>query len=309
MNSIFSVPADFALGTKKVKNTKLVVCGLARNVEANLPKNLKLLGSLRQYFSSVDIIIVENDSTDGTKLILADWQKEDKKNHLLVEDIGLDPVSKGPFTEHRISLMANFRNKYLEKANAIGSFDFALVIDLDIFKFDIHSIIATFASAEKWDIVSGFGRNIVTQSLTPVYFDVFALVEKGGSPIQKYTAIISIQKRLTRLCKSKKWIPVDSGFNSLAIYKGEIFQSNAKYGCMKTDSEEIPYLCEHIYFHKQLSKEGFQKQFINPTLRIQYSRYAFPFLMKHIKSYLKYIVGTIIQKFKLLITDKRISRL
>jgi hypothetical protein len=54
---------------------------------------------------------------------------------------------------------------------------------------------------------------------------------------------------------------VHSGFAGMSFYKMEILNKNINY----TPSDKI-YKCEHIIFHENMIKNGYNKIYINPNM-------------------------------------------
>ncbi|MBK9510541.1 MAG: hypothetical protein IPP61_06675 [Cytophagaceae bacterium] len=299
MLQIINQATDFERGKEKTVNLNLAICGLARNVEHSIGKIFEKFEEVKSYFSEVYVVIVENDSTDNTKSILKNWSNTNARHILISEDLNENPVNKGPFSEHRISLMSSFRNKYLKEINKIPGLDYVMMVDLDIFDFSVREIISTFNHTENWDVVSANGQNLVLQFAFPVYFDVFALKEIGKNPIEYFDDIVPMQKKYTALCKRNEWIRVESGFNGLAIYRAACFNFDIRYEARISENEsEISVWCEHVSFNQDLIKAGFNRQFINPGLKVKYLEIDSKIFWSNFYKYFKYLVGTLLNKIK-----------
>jgi hypothetical protein len=58
-----------------------------------------------------------------------------------------------------------------------------------------------------------------------------------------------------------EWIPVDSAFGGLAIYKRYLFD-NVRYSSVLANGDPV---CEHVTLHQQMKSKG-ARLFINPSL-------------------------------------------
>ncbi|MCD8539767.1 MAG: glycosyltransferase family 69 protein [Leadbetterella sp.] len=201
----------------------LVVCGLVRNAAENLQRNLARLDLLRPCFRSFRVVIYENDSTDRTKEILAEYGSTREEVFVSMADYGRDPLSEGPFSQHRIDLMARFRNQYLEKLKEYPGTDYVAVIDLDVYHFSVEGFLGCFTeTGENWDMKSAFGSNYVAYSLRPVFYDIYAYVPREENPVlELYFKNFNDFKKQQRslymtFSKAVGQVPVNSNFNALA---------------------------------------------------------------------------------------------
>jgi hypothetical protein len=58
-----------------------------------------------------------------------------------------------------------------------------------------------------------------------------------------------------------EWIPVESAFGGLAIYKRHLFD-NVRYSSVLANGDRV---CEHVTLHQQMKVKG-AKLYINPAL-------------------------------------------
>ena len=66
-----------------MKQSRVVICGLARNCATSLEcieRRVEETGSL---FKDYRVVLFENDSKDTTRLVLKQWQKRNSKVHLI----------------------------------------------------------------------------------------------------------------------------------------------------------------------------------------------------------------------------------
>lgn len=269
----------------------LVVCGLVRNAEENLQANLARLDILRPHFRSFKVVIYENDSTDRTKEILTEYASSRKEVFISTADHNEDPLKGGPFSLHRIDLMARFRNQYVKKLQEYTDSDYVAVIDLDIYSFSLEGFLNCFRKTGNWDMLSAFGSNYVAYSLRPVFYDIYAYVPSTESPVlEMYFRNFKEFKRRQRnlyvtFSKSPAPVPVNSNFNGLAIYRYACFTSGVEYDSAPCSMEGIASYCEHVVFNKLLMEQGCRALYLDPALRVIYEK---PDRWKHYRNYSGY---------------------
>lgn len=269
----------------------LVVCGLVRNAEENLQLNLARLDILRPFFSSFKVLIYENDSTDRTKNILAEYASSREGVFVSTADYHEDPLAGGPFSLHRINLMARFRNQYVQKLCEYPDTDHVAVIDLDIYSFSVEGFLRCFSETEGWDMRSAFGSNYVAYSLRPVFYDIYAYVPREENPVLElyflnFNDFKEKQRKLyVTFSKSRVPVPVSSNFNGLAIYRYSCLTCGVEYHAAPCTLEGIGSYCEHVVFNRLLAGKGYQNFFLDPWLKVVYEK---PDLWKHYRNYSRY---------------------
>src|SRR5262245_25427326 len=60
-------------GRSAMSEARIVICGLARNVAAHLPRTKARIERLGSMFADYRVLVYENDSTDATPAILNRW--------------------------------------------------------------------------------------------------------------------------------------------------------------------------------------------------------------------------------------------
>ena len=105
-----------------------VFVGAARNCVLHLPSALKRWDLLGAAFSPAHFIVVENDSSDGTKAVLADWANAGPNRTVICLDgLAMDEVS-------RTVKLAIARNRLLDEVRSRPAFaaaDYLVVMDMD----------------------------------------------------------------------------------------------------------------------------------------------------------------------------------
>ncbi len=269
----------------------LVVCGLVRNAEENLQGNLARLDILRPYFHSFKVVIYENDSTDRTKVILTEYAAAQKEVYVSTADYDENPLAGGPFSVHRINLMARFRNQYLKKLSEYSGTDYVAIIDLDVYSFSIEGFLNCFRETGDWSMRSAFGSNYVAYSFRPVFYDIYAYMPRTESPVlglyfRDFNEFKKQQRELyLTFSKSAGLVSVNSNFNGLAIYRYSCLTSGAEYDSAPCAMEGIASYCEHVVFNKLLMDKGFEGFYLDPSLKVIYEK---PDRWKHYRNYSEY---------------------
>ncbi|MCU4166186.1 hypothetical protein [Carboxylicivirga caseinilyticus] len=265
------------LGLKRMNESSLVICSIVRDCGRQLQINIPVIEKLRSNFLKSAVIVVENDSVDDTKTVLANWKNQSDDVHVIGEDTQQITIPRktqdgvNPFySRHRIEKMSRFRNMYLDHLDQLKvQFDYMMVIDLDINYFDVEGIIHSFAQNYSWDALVANGTKFLYKRMKRVFHDTYALREVGDERPQTEMIIESNRIKWNFLKKNHPLIPVASGFNGLAIYKFDAVKG-CRYMAMDNNDAEVQVLCEHVAFHQQMIQKGNGKIFINPRLITRY---------------------------------------
>ena len=264
-----------------MKNSTVVFCSLVRDCENSLKQNIPKVEELRSSFRASHVVLVENDSKDRTKEVLADWTLNSNNIHVISEDFGTVTIPETPFTHpkskyfsgHRIGKMAKYRNIYLDYVRAENlTPDFIIMIDLDVYSFPIKGIESSFGFEQKWDSINANGKKITPQSMVkPGFYDTYAFQEWGDDKPLQYDTLKKNQLKFAKLKEGDDFIKVKSGFNGLAIYKwGSI--SKLTYKAIPNEDEIVLFKCEHITFHEEMIKNGNSEIFLNPSMIVKYEK-------------------------------------
>ncbi len=256
-------------GYQKMKTSRIVICGLARNTADSLPSIIERIEKTGILFADYQVIIFENDSADQTRKKLKQWQFDNPKVHIIECAQPECKFGERPLYEYgimgrsRIEKMARFRNEYLSYVKKYYShFDYMMVIDMDLkgpWSIDglAHSV-----GHDEWDAIAAYGMHslIGTFGFKMVLYDGLAYVSKNGDYddpqnfIKNYFRMNFVDTWGSKKCDPL--IPVKSAFSGLAIYKiPSIMNAFYKVGS-----------CEHVEFHKMMTEQGHGKLFIDPHL-------------------------------------------
>lgn len=254
--------------------------GTVSNVSRTIQKELRVVLKALSYFESVDVYLVESDSTDNTINLL-------EKIKLVSGNI--NSISMGSLKSKypdRITRIAYCRNIYVEYIRAnykLEKWDYIAVADLDgmNLKLTRKGIRSCFTTGINWDAVMA--------NQTFGYYDIFALRSKGWVEDDCFKAMavarhgshppnqlrnsalnfISLFKYHDKFRKKfiydqmkilprKRFIMVESAFGGFAIYRSKIFLK-VKYRLENNNSSE------HIAFHRNAIKNN-AKLFVNTSL-------------------------------------------
>lgn len=255
-------------GRLKMEDTRIIIAGLCINIEHKVPKLLKRLKHLGSHFKDYECVIFENDSSDNTRRLLTQVEKV----HLVPcsEDLQCklnekSAISHGSLSEKRMMKMTEYRNRLLSYIKyRFSDYDCICMTDLDIDgPIDIRGLAHSFGLYDTWDTISAYGLSGMTLTLgITFYYDSFAYKD------EHLDVGISNSHRLPIFLKTKMYnvgdapYRVHSGFCGLALYTMDAIR-NVDY--TPTDGE---YKCEHITFHKNMMKQGFDRIYINPNMLV-----------------------------------------
>lgn len=266
------------LGIEKMEKSTVVICSIVRDCAKPLKKNIPIVERLRGMFQDSTVVIVENDSIDGTKKVLSQWKAKSSNIHIIGSDTNQITIPKestikvNPFYSlHRIEKMSKFRNEYIEYVEKMDTnFDYMIVIDLDINYFDINGIINSFGQTSPWDTITSNGTKFLYKKLKRIFHDTYALreIEEGDRP-QTEEIIEANRIKWNKLKKGTPMIPVISGFNGLAIYRYSSIKG-CRYKATPNNDARVQVLCEHVSFHMQMIENGNGNIFVNPSQITKY---------------------------------------
>lgn len=258
-------------GYIKMKNTKIIFCGLCINIENTssiLKKRFEHLGS---YFNKYKVVIFENDSIDNTRNILKNISKENNNFDLIecddVEDCKYNIIQAkdhGVFSENRMKKMVKYRNKLLNHITRYyNDYDIICMVDYDISgPIDINGIAHSFGKYNMWDAVSAYGINGITLTAgNPYYYDSIAYKDEKYDINNNIFDIIPIFFKMNYLNVGDDLIKVNSGFAGLELIKMDVIKKGINY-----TPEDDKYTCEHIIFHNNMIKNNFKNIYINPNM-------------------------------------------
>ena len=236
---------------------KIVICLLAKDCRINLERNIPEIEKLAHCFKETSIIIVENDSTDGTVELIDSCIRDSSISIIRISpSIKLDGLS-------RIEKMAILRNEYIKycKEN-ISNYDYAIVIDADLYRINHSQILEQMMYApEDWSALFSYGQffyPLFGKTINLRYYDLFAYVPHGASDNRFTTKELFSNYHLLKkqLKQNKAFVECNSGFGGIGIYKYKAFVNSIYSTIENPKRPDLPFVCEHVLFNEQVSKYG-----------------------------------------------------
>lgn len=215
-----------------------------------------LLGS----FGAGRVLVLCEDSTDGTERVLADWARA---RPALVQSVSAPRLEPGLSSFAR---MARLRNALCEALEGAPPTDLVAVVDGDlegpISQDGLAHSVALMCAPGGPDGVAALGVNnwVGLPLLMPFfgygYYDPIAFRERAW---QRSATDAAIRYRLAGLRRGDEPLHVLSAFAGLALYRGASIRG-LRY-------DEATHDCEHVGFHRALSERG-GRLVLNPSLML-----------------------------------------
>jgi hypothetical protein len=238
---------------------KVIICGVVKNVERSITRNVELALETGNRFEKFKVVIYENNSTDNTKEFLNHYTTNTNVKILSENVVGFDKKENNKIwaytevtgSDHpcRIEHICNARNKLLEEINKseYDEYSHVIMIDLDSNGWDINGIVDSFSLNNEWDAI--FANS-------PYYYDYYALRVNGfefGPEI-----IGESFWNLPNYTFEKECIPVYSAFNGIGIYKKNIFK---KYKYDFLVNEDIKQFYRNYLKNNNVSENMLNKMY------------------------------------------------
>lgn len=251
---------------RPMSSAHVLVAGLVRNGGPSLEEEVGRIGLALSDFSRVSWLIVESDSDDDTLELLE--RMAAGRGAFGFRSLGL-LRDRMPLRTERIAYCRNFYLDELQKNPIYGDVDYLIVADLDGVNGELtRESIRSCWERDDWDVCAANQRGL--------YYDIWALRHPIWSPndcweqyrfmrmhgVDEESALKgSVHLRMIRLKESEGWIPVESAFGGLAIYRREAL-ADARYVGVDENGGEV---CEHVALHRDLCAKG-RRLFVNPGL-------------------------------------------
>lgn len=262
---------------------KILLVGTVSNVAKTLEKELNSLRRALAIFNSVEVFLVESDSSDNTVEVLKKIA-HDYSNFTFISKNQL--FEKYPNRIDRIAFCRNIYVNYIREHYENKKWNFIAVADLDGMNFKLrkNKIVTCFKSNLNWDGV------MANQKYG--YYDIYALRAEGWVEEDCFKELESIKKladlndkskimnknlfkrffyfdkfrkeiiydRMRKLPVKSNWVKVLSAFGGFAIYKPRIFLVS-DYSPLESNQ----VISEHVNFHIRPETQNFNF-YINPSL-------------------------------------------
>ena len=284
-----------------IAKKSIIVCGIVRDAEKGLRRNIPVVNALCRSFASYKIVVFENDSKDGTKKLLKEWMDGDPENILVsmcdkygvktIPDRAPRPGVNRFFCRARIAKMADLRNQYMQYiAQQHLSADYLVVVDMDVAQLYLKPILDVFREDREWDAVSAYGYSL-SPLLRRRYHDTYALcvLENKHKP-QTEHIIFKANRYLDGIRPSHDWVRVASAFGGLTIYSFDAVR-DIRYEVLDNADPRVEVYCEHYSIYRQMESKGHDKFFVVPSMVLKYQEVDF----NVVRQFLKRIYGKILQ--------------
>jgi len=253
-----------------MKNTKIVIGGLFKDSANKFELFKKRINNLSKYFKNLQVVIFENDSSDNSRILLLDWEKNQSNIHiikLLDNEYCLlkkkSPVSYGMYSNKRMILMAKYRNYIKEYVDInYNDYDYYTMIDTDTTgPLNINGLAHAFStqSTLNWDMIAANGKTgYLSTTGKLMYYDTLAIYNYNKSKEYNIKNLSYITLYLNFI--NNKPLKVDCAFGGFAIYKMSSVK-NVNY-----TPADGKYICEHTIFTNNMKLNGHSNFYIEPKL-------------------------------------------
>lgn len=266
-------------------NKKLGVGIMARDCNNQLQKHIPKIEFLCSYFGFIKIVVIENDSVDGTKFTLTQWQKRNKNVIVQSLDSVINNNERTGSANSRIMRMCFFRNQYLKYFyDSNIDFDYIIVVDIDIDDFSVNTVLNSIIKApDNWDALFANGRyysKILGRYIKDRYYDNYAFVPFDSDEISlTYREIKLNNDYINSHLKKIPYLRCKSAFGGIGIYKYNKIKNLTYQVIQNTRSSYYQTLCEHISINQEL-----KNCYISQELLVLYEKIP---IYKHFVNLLK----------------------
>lgn len=247
-------------GQRVASRSHVVFVGMARDIAGILPATIERLENIGRLFKRWSAVVVENDSTDGTKDILRSWEERSGGSVAAdCRDLGYERLAG--LEAKRVERYAEFRTRYRDiAASRFPSADYIVAVDLDPWGGYcplgvLNSIgwmqraprAACMASTSLFQVKTHDGERAW------LHYDQWAFRAYGFKPRwDRYFPL---------------WLPppgspplrVFSAFGALAVYRRDPFFAHAP--------ASIDGDIEHVGLHRAMIEAGWEV-YLNPSSRV-----------------------------------------
>lgn len=247
-------------GFELSKTKRVVFAALVRDVEDRMPEIEKKVEKMGKMFEDYRVLIVENDSKDGTRKYLLSWAKRNPRVTILgcgrnvtgtcSIKSAVDKTDGHGVDRRRINKMVDLRNIYLEEIKTnqeLAEFDYAIFWDLDMIgSVYIDGVAHSMDYLERRpdiDVVCAYG--IYRWGLLTLFYDTYALLLKNEPFHIDMKTVHDVRKGLweAKYDRGEEPVEVDSCFSGFAIYRVKsLLPDNVIYDM----SDENNLECEHV---------------------------------------------------------------
>jgi len=248
------------VGYSRMTERRVVIAGLARNLESIMPRTIQRIEELGQRFADYRVVVYENDSTDRTPELLRSWARRNPRVLAVCEQL-TDPVNPPTRCLSRAARMASYRSRCQQAIREHwSSFDHTILVDMDVQGgWSLDGVAHTFAQ-DSWDFVGSYGviyRRHLASPNALVHYDAWAFRDDA-----QFTPLSTKEVNHRLYHRGQPLQPVTSCFGGLGIYRMPVYR-HGRYGTTDT---------EHAGFHRELIRTGFPRLYLNPSQILVYGR-------------------------------------
>lgn len=292
---------------KSLSSSKVLIVGLTRNCEDVIEREVLKINSAFSEAKSINWLVIESDSDDGTLTKLKNLSKNDNFEFITLGKL----QNQYPMLVERLS---KCRNVYLEKLRTdtkYNDIDYVVVADLD----GVNSELTATAVKSCWQLTEEWDACFANQSRA--YYDIWALRHKLWSPndcwqtynflrnnsMNQLSALeAAAYSRTININRNAPPIKVDSAFGGLGIYKKDTILSSTYIG-LNENKEEI---CEHVSLHTAMCEKGLRLYIVPSLINCRGAKNRFTVTAKVIMI-IKYPIKNLIRMFiRLIVFPKNI---
>jgi glycosyltransferase involved in cell wall biosynthesis len=259
-------------GRKHFSQSRVIICGLIRDREPHIQRLKEQLNSIAKFFGDYAIVIVENDSKDGTRRELINWANNDGHVHVIGCDNQTNNIHSCnlslPATVQqyipkisRIEKMVRLRNiymNYVENHSLLKQFDYIIVEDFDLTTttylngffstgFYLNNDLTIDAICSNGMFYNKILSNMITYTS---YFDPYAHKdEENQNWGMAYNDVWSTLFR--KYSCDDDLVSVQSCFSGRTIYRSKSIQGKRYRTYLDQNQQAI---CEHVGLHETINK-------------------------------------------------------
>ncbi|CAF0986408.1 unnamed protein product [Adineta steineri] len=258
-------------GRLHLARSRVIICGMVRDRQARIPRIRQQIEETTRMFADYVIVIVENDSKDGTRRELIHWAQDKKvagRVHVIgcgnkVNDdrpcnLSLARTAPNHLPDlSRIEKMVQLRNiymKYIEEDTQLSQYEYLLVQDFDLVTYTyVDGLLSTGFHFNADPTIDAICANGVYNHILfgrKKYFDPYAHKDEQN---QKWSVLYNdIWSSFFRIYPcSIDLVPVQSCFSGATFYRYSSIKGKHYRTYLDSYKQAI---CEHVGLHETLKK-------------------------------------------------------
>jgi len=271
------------LGFQKAAKSSVVICSLLRDVHHKMPEIIRRAEGLGSMFNKYYVVVVENNSTDGTREDLLAWSKKNPAVTVLgcgvnVKECNITFAStktEGHAVSHnRINKMSHLRNIYLDylrNTPELSKTDFVFVVDLDlignVYLDGVANSLGHMSTTEgaAYQAAGVCANGVYKWPGFTVMYDTYAFLDLDDEFDLNTKTFHDIKKGFfTKHPWGHPPVLVKSCFGGFTIYDTKaLLPKNVMCGIQHGENIK----CEHVLLHEQINKNSpLKSMYHNPGM-------------------------------------------